>query len=284
MKSVLRDLVALAKPRVTSLVLVTTAGGMWLAPQGISLARALVTLLGTALAVASANTLNCWLERDVDGRMERTRHRPLPAGRLAPRLALLSGVTLGLVSVPTMLLGANVLTAALGVVALVSYVAIYTPLKLRSPKALLVGAVPGALPPLMGWTAVTGHLEAPGLVLFAILFLWQLPHFIAIALYRKKDYAMAGIQVTPVARGDRVAKMHALAWTVLLVPVSLMLGPLGVAGPGYLVVAGILGATFLLWTAAGLREASDRLWARRLFHVSLGYLTLLFAALGVFAV
>jgi heme o synthase len=279
-----RDLAALTKPRVTSLVLVTTAGGMWLAPGALSVGRALGTLIGTALAVAAANTLNCWLERDVDARMERTRDRPLPAGRLSARVALFFGLVLGVISVPLIAVSSNLLTAALGAVALISYVAVYTPLKRVSPKALLVGAVPGALPPLMGWTAVSGRLDAAGIVLFGILFLWQLPHFIAIALYRQADYAAAGIRVTPVVRGERTSRVHALLWTVLLVPVTLLLGPLHVAGKGYLVVAAVLGASMLVWTATGLRAGADRKWARGLFRFSLAYLTLLFAALGAFAV
>lgn len=279
-----RDLLALAKPRVTSLVLVTTAGGMWLSRGSIELWRAGLVLVGTALAVASANTLNCWLERDVDARMARTRDRPLPAGRLSARAALTSGLILGLVSIPLLVASANGVTAILGAGAIVSYVGIYTPMKLRSPKALLVGAVPGAVPPLLGWTAVSGRLDAGGLVLFAILFLWQLPHFIAIAIARKEEYAAAGIRVGPVVRGDRSSKIHAILWTAALVPVTLLLVPLRVAGPGFLVVAGILGTTFLAWTLSGLRAARHREWAAGLFRFSLAYLTLLFIGLAVFAI
>ena len=281
--AMMRDLVSLAKPRVTSLVLLTTGGGMWLAPGHLTTARALLTLVGTALAVASANALNCWLERDLDARMERTKDRPLPAGRLAPVVAVRFGVVLGLSSLPVMALGGGLLTALLGAVALCSYVGLYTPLKRVSPMALVVGAVPGALPPLMGWTAVTGRVDAGGLALFGILFLWQLPHFLAIALHRRCDYAAAGIRVTPVARGETVARWHAVLWTAALVPVSLLLQPLGVAGLGYTVVAVILGATFLAWTLSGLRASAGTAWARGLFRFSLAYLTLLFVALGVFA-
>lgn len=279
-----RDLVSLAKPRVTSLVLVTAGGGMWLAPGHISPARAILALVGTALAVAAANALNCWIERESDGRMSRTKNRPLPAGRLAPRVALGFGLALALLSLPLMAWGGGLVTAGLGLLALVSYVGLYTPLKRVSPKALVVGAVPGALPPLMGWAAVTGRLDAGGLALFGILFFWQLPHFLAIALHRRADYATAGIQVTPVARGERVARWHAVLWTLALVPISLLLEPLGVAGTGYTVVAAVLGATFLAWTFAGLRPSAGTPWARGLFRFSLAYLTILFVALGVFAV
>jgi protoheme IX farnesyltransferase len=279
-----RDLVSLAKPRVTSLVLLTAGGGMWLAPGHIPAGRAILALAGTALAVAAANSLNCWIERESDGRMARTRNRPLPAGRLAPGVALAFGLALAVLCLPLMALGGGLLTAGLGALALVSYVGLYTPLKRVTPKALVVGAVPGALPPLMGWAAVTGRLDAGGLALFGILFFWQLPHFLAIALHRHADYATAGIQVTPVARGERVARWHAVLWTVVLVPISLLLQPLGVAGVGYTVVAAVLGATFLAWTLAGLRTTAGTPWARGLFRFSLAYLTILFVALGIFAV
>lgn len=284
MRVALRDLVSLAKPRVTSLVLVTAGGGMWLSPGHLELTRGLVALVGTALAVAAANTLNCWMERDSDGRMQRTKDRPLPAGRLAPGVALAFGLGLAVLSLPLMAWGGGPVTAGLGALALVSYVGLYTPLKRVSPKALVVGAVPGALPPLMGWTAVTGRIDAGGLALFGILFFWQLPHFLAIALHRHSDYATAGIQVTPVARGERVARRHAVLWTLALVPITLLLQPLGVAGTGYTVVAVVLGATFLAWTLAGLRPTAGTTWARGLFRFSLAYLTILFVALGVFAV
>jgi len=283
-RRVTRDLVSLTKPRVTSLVLLTSGGGMWLAPGHITPLRALLTLVGTALAVGAANSLNCWLERDLDGRMERTRNRPLPAGRLEPSVAVRFGAILGLSALPVMALGGGLLTALLGAVALCSYVGVYTPLKRVSPMALVVGAVPGALPPLMGWTAVTGRVDAGGLALFGILFFWQLPHFLAIALHRRSDYAAAGIRVTPVVRGETVARWHALLWTLALVPVSLLLQPLGVAGLGYTVVAVVLGATFLAWTLSGLRSNAGTAWARGLFRFSLAYLTILFVALGVFAV
>src|SRR5688572_25744505 len=183
-----RDLVSLTKPRITLLVVITTAGGLWLAPGALSPWTVAVTLLATAIVVASANALNCWMERDSDRLMARTRNRPLPAGRLDARVALVFGVALGVASVPLFTFLVNPLTGLLAAIALVSYVWVYTPLKQKSWTALLVGAVPGALPPLMGWTAATGKLELPGLVLFAVLFVWQIPHFIAIALFRQDDY------------------------------------------------------------------------------------------------
>ena len=277
--STLGDLVALTKPRITLMVVLTTAGGVWLAPSRIGALPFVLLLVGTAMVVGAANTLNCWLERDVDKHMARTKNRPLPAGRLLARHALYLGLALGALSVPILAWVANPLTALIGAVALVSYVWIYTPLKLRSPIALLIGAVPGALPPLMGWTAATGELGAPGIVLFGILFLWQLPHFLAIAIFRQAEYAKAGIKVLPWVRGNERAKLEAALYAGALVPVSLLLVPLGIAGTIYLVVAASLGALFFAWSLWGLRREAGNRWARQLFIASLVYLPLLFAAL-----
>ena len=276
-----RDLVALTKPRITLMVIITTAGGLWLAPTDVAPLTVVLTLVATAMVVGAANTLNCWLERDVDKHMARTKRRPLPAGRLPAGWALGLGLALGAISVPVLTLVANPLTGLLAAVALVSYVWIYTPMKQRSPAALLVGSVPGALPPLMGWTAATGELGAPGIVLFGILFLWQLPHFLAISLFRQNEYTKAGIKVLPAVRGDAATKRHAAFWAATLVPVSLLLVPLGIAGTFYLVVAGVLGGAFFAWSLVGLRREAGNRWARQLFVASLVYLPLLFAALAI---
>ncbi|MEM6960939.1 MAG: heme o synthase [Myxococcota bacterium] len=276
-----RDYVALTKPRVTTLVLITMAGGMWLAPQTPSLAVVFAALLGTATVVGSANALNCWIERDADRLMARTASRPLPAGRMHPRHALIFGTCLGLISVPMLTFLVNPLTGLVGAAALISYVAVYTPLKQKSPVALLIGAVPGALPPLMGWTAATSRLEAPAVVLFLILFLWQIPHFIAIAIFRQEDYTRAGMKVLPAVYGAQTAKIHAVFWATILIPVSLLLVPMGVAGTAYLVTALALGLFFLAVTLVGLKSTAGRRWARQLFFASLLYLTLLFVVLIV---
>ena len=280
LKATLRDVVALTKPRITLMVLITAAGGMWLAPDALPLGTALIMLITTATVVASANALNCWLERDSDRLMKRTMYRPLPDGRLQPTIALWLGVTLGVISVPLLTFAVNALTGLLGAVALISYVAIYTPMKRTSSTALLVGSVPGALPPLMGWTAATGSLDAPGLALFAILFFWQVPHFLAIAVYRQVDYDRAGLKTLPSERGLAATKGQAIAYTGLLVVSSLLLYVFRVAGPLYLVSAIVLGALFLGAALAPTKPNENR-WARRLFIVSLVYLTLLFAVLSV---
>ena len=280
--SLARDLLALTKPRITFFVIVTTAGGLWLAPGEVSAMVALWAIVGTALVVSSANALNCWMERDIDRHMARTKNRPLPAGRVTPETALMFGLALGAISVPMLAVLVNPLTALLAAIALLSYVWVYTPMKQRSPTALLIGSIPGAMPPLMGWTAATGNLEAPGLVLFGILFLWQLPHFLAISVFRQNEYAKAGIKVLPAVRGNKVTKIHAIAYAGALVPVSLLLVPLGIVGNVYLVVIGIAGVIFAAMCVAGLRRGqNDNRWARGVFIASLVYVPLLFAALAV---
>jgi heme o synthase len=273
------DLVSLTKPRLSSLVLCTLAGGMWLAPGALSPSRWMGTLLGTASLVGAANALNCWLERERDRLMPRTRNRPLPAGRIAPDLALYFGVLLASIALPLLAIGSNLLTIGLGLLALVSYVAAYTPLKSRTAWALLLGALPGALPPLMGWTAVTGHLDAGGLLLFALLFAWQIPHFLAIALFRRSEYRAAGIRVFPLVYGDGATRAWMLVWAVVLLLVSLALVPFGLGGPIYLGVGVSLGAAFLALVVRGLRQGAGRVWARQVFLLSVIHLTALFATL-----
>jgi heme o synthase len=279
----LRDLFALSKPRVSLLVLATTGTGIYLAPGHLALPRVIAVLLFTALTVGAANTLNCYLERESDARMLRTRTRPLPAGRIEPKSGLMLGISLACLSIPALTLILNPLTGFLGFFALASYVWIYTPLKKITPKALVVGAVPGAIPPLMGWTAVTGRLDLGGFWLFLLMFVWQLPHFLAITLYLKEDYARGGLRVLPVVRGERVARLHLLLYTLLLIPVSLAFTPLGMAGYGYLVAAVLLGAGFLVLAIRAQRTppspVAGQRQARQIFLYSIAYLVVLFAAL-----
>jgi len=275
----MRDYVALTKPAINRMCLLMTAGGLALAPNPVGAWRFIWALVGTALAVASANALNMWWERESDRLMKRTEDRPLAQGRISEGGALAFGGALGLVAIVVLALGTNPLTTALGVFALASYVLVYTPLKYRSPLALVVGAIPGAVPPLMGWTAATGTLDPAGAVLFATLLVWQMPHFIAIAMFRKHDYAQADIRVVTVVRGNRVAKWQAIAWAAVLLPTSLLLTPLGVTSWLYATVAAIAGAVFLGYAILGLRARSDARWARRLFLASLLYLPILVAGL-----
>jgi len=276
------DIIALGKPRITLMVLVTTATGIWLAPSPLGLARAIVTLIGVALVVAAANAFNMYLERDVDALMQRTRNRPLPAARLQPEVALAFGLFCAVLALPLVRFAANPLTAALSLASLILYVFAYTPLKRRSTWALVVGAVPGAIPPLMGWTASTGRLDAPGLALFAVLFVWQIPHFIAISMFRADEYARAGLKVLPVERGVAGAKLRIVAWSVVQFAASLAVVQAGVGGRFYQGAAFALGAVLLALCGWGLRpmapEQTNR-WARWFFLYSIVYLPVLFAAL-----
>jgi len=274
------DFVALTKPRITAMVLITAAGGMCLAPPHVSAVTLVMMLVGTGLIVSGANALNMYLEREIDAKMVRTHKRPLPAGRMSAKTALWFGVALSVVSVPILAIGVNAVTALLGVLANVSYVLGYTPLKQRSHVALFVGAVPGAIPPLMGWTASTAHCDPGGLALFAILFFWQIPHFLAIALFRKEDYARAGLHVMPNVLGITATKQSIISHTGALVASTLLIFPLGIAGRAYLVTSFLLGCGFLGWASYGLRERAGNRWARSLFFYSIAYLVLLFVALA----
>jgi protoheme IX farnesyltransferase len=277
----IRDLVALTKPRITANVLLTGAAGMRLAPGHVTSRTLLLSLFGTALIVGAANALNMWWERDVDAFMVRTRNRPLPAGRMSPEVALAFGVGLAIVSAP-MLFVVNVATGLLGLVALVSYVAVYTPLKRHTHLALFVGAVPGAIPPLLGWSAATGTVDIGGFLLFAVLFLWQVPHFAAIAIFRADDYARAGLQVVSVQHGERAARQVIALFAVLLSATSLLFLPFGLAGGSYTVIAAVLDAAMLALALRGLRAGPGlnvRRWARHVFAFSIPYLTLLIIAL-----
>jgi protoheme IX farnesyltransferase len=276
----LRDLLSLTKPGVTVQCAVTTAGAMALAgwPDAPTAAAG---LLGSTLVVGSANALNCYLERDSDALMTRTRNRPLAARRLSPRAGLAFGLGIGALSIPLLALAGGALCALLGALALVTYVGVYTPMKRRSALALPIGAVPGAVPPLLGWTAATGSLDPGGLALFAVLFLWQHPHFVAIALRRHAEYANAGLHTVVGALGAPRAARLGIASVWLLVPVSLAPVPLEVAGNLYLAGASLLGAAWILRATAGWRTPEDPAFGRRFFGDSLLWLTALVGVLVV---
>ncbi len=271
------DLIALVKPRIMLMALLTAAGAMSLAPEAVPAARALWLIAGTALIVGAANTLNMWLERDIDCLMARTRNRPLPKGRLEAATALRFGAIQGALALPALAM-VNAVTAALGLLALLLYVGVYTPMKQRSHWATWVGAVPGAMPALMGWTAATGRLDLPGLAVFGVLFFWQIPHFHAIAMYRLRDYNAAGLKTLPGTHGPAAARREIALYLVVQVAVSLALVPLGVAGPLYLATAAVLGVAVVVQGLRGLRRG-DVKWARAVFLASIVYLPVLFTVM-----
>lgn len=275
----LRDLYELTKPRLAGLVVFTAGTGMLLAPGEVDHRQAVLALLLTTLVVASGTVLNMYLERDVDHLMERTRDRPLPAGRMAPRVALGFGIALGVVSLPLMALLVNPLTAGLGLLALLMYLGLYTPLKRRSVAAVYVGAFPGATPILMGWTAVTGSLDPAALALFAILFLWQIPHFIAISLFRREEYAAAGLKTLPHEYGNDHSLWHMVGSTVGLVVATLLPILYGLAGTLYTATALVLAVLSIAGTLWGVKHGAGAVWARRYFFVTLLYLPLLLGVL-----
>ena len=275
------DYIALSKPNILIMSVLMAALGILLAPDALGVTRSLMVLFGTGLIVSSANALNMVLERDVDGLMARTKGRPLPTGRMGLWPALSFGVLLGISGTVVLFLWGNPLTAGLGYTALVSYVALYTPAKRYTPQALLIGAIPGAMPPLMGWTAVTGSMDAPGLTLFLILLLWQLPHFIAIALYRQSEYARAGFKTVPNVRGVTVAKVQTVAYAVLLVPLCLVLTPIGAATWVYGTVSLLTSVGFLAVCLRGVKTEVPARWARRVFLASLVFLPALGVGLGL---
>jgi len=277
----LQPWVDLAKPGVTRLVLVTTLFGGLIAPGSLPVERSAFALLGTALVVAAANALNMFYEADADALMSRTRNRPLPTRRLTPTAvvwAALSAAVLGL----GILSFINLVCVALALLALVSYVWVYTPLKRITPHALYIGAVPGAIPPLIGYASSTGgHLDERALTLFALLAVWQIPHFLAIAMFRQEEYARAGFQVFTVCRSRSAVRRLMVVWSVLLFGVSLVPVWIGMAGTAYAAIAVGFGLPFLLGAAYGLSPAADVHWARSLFFASMPHLVVLFVGLAL---
>ena len=268
------DFVELTKPRITSLVLVTAAVGYAVGGGAVPRINFILFMLGTALLCGGASALNQYLERDADALMTRTSRRPLPAGRVTPPDALAFGLSISAVGL-VVLAGVNLLTLALGAASLLSYVLVYTPLKRVSSLCTVIGAVPGALPPLMGWVAARGSLGPAGWGLFGILFLWQLPHFLAIGWLYREDYARGGFPMLAVSDSDgsSTGRQAALYATALL-PVTLAAGLLAAAGRVYLWGALVLGVLFLSCALAFLWKRSTGA-ARRLFLVSVIYLPLL---------
>lgn len=267
------DIWELTKPRITGLVAVTAAMGFVLGSSAsVDWMVCAWTVVGTALVSAGASAFNHHGERRIDALMVRTRDRPLPAGRLQPWSAVALGLAASAAGILILGWQANTLAALLGAVALVCYVWVYTPLKRVSHLSTLVGAVPGALPPMMGWAAASGELEPGAWVLFAILFLWQLPHFMAIAWMCRNDYARAGLPMLPVVEPDgRSTARQAVLYAAALVPVSLLPTVLGVTGSVYLGV-GLFLSLALLGTAVGFARSVEERTAKRLLLASVVYL------------
>ena len=280
LRGYLRSYLALVKPHVTVLLLGVTLAAMVVAlggapPLGVTLA----TLLGGALAAGSANAINCYLDRDIDAVMSRTQGRPLPAGRVDPQRALVFGVALGAASFVVLMFGANLLSALLALAAILFYVVVYTLwLKRRTPRNIVIGGAAGAAPVLIGWAAVTGGLSLTPLLMFLIIFLWTPPHFWALSLVLKNDYARAGVPMLPVVHGEAATRAQILLYAVALLPISLALVFTHAMGWLYLVSAVTLGLGLCAF-AARLYVTRRLDHARALFWLSNNYLVLLFAAM-----
>jgi len=280
--------VALTKPRIIELLLVTTLPTMLLAAGGFPPAGlVLATLVGGAAAAGSANVLNCYLDRDIDELMNRTRRRPLVTGEITPRAAMVFGVTLGLASLVWFALLVNLVAAGLALAAILLYVIGYTMLlKRRTPQNIVWGGVAGCMPVLIGWSAVTGSLAWAPVALFAVVFFWTPPHYWPLSMRFRKDYAAAGVPMLPVVADDTRVAREMVAYTVAMVVASLALVPLAPMTWVYTAAAGVLGAWFLGSTVALLHRARNprpgvKLGEMRLFHSSITYLTLLFLAVAI---
>nr|WP_238146711.1 heme o synthase [Ornithinimicrobium murale] len=287
-RQVVLDYIALTKPRIIELLLVTTFPVMFLAERGIpALWLVLATLIGGTLAAASANTLNCYLDRDIDAQMHRTEKRPLVTGVITPRAALIFGVVLGIIATLWLGLFVNWLSAWLGLGAIALYIGFYTILlKRRTSQNIVWGGVAGCMPVLIGWSAVTNSLAWPALVLFMVIFFWTPPHYWPLSMRFKEDYAAAGVPMLPVVAQDLAVARKVVIYSWATVLTSLALIPVAPMGWIYTGVALLSGAIFLveahrLQTRARAGETGNKLGAMRLFHFSISYLTLLFIGVAV---
>jgi heme o synthase len=277
-----RDYIALTKPRIISLLLVTTVATMVVAtPDGLSLATVLWTMLGGYLAAGGAGAINHYLDRDRDARMARTRSRPLVAGRIEPVHGLVFGVVLGVLSFVQLAVTVNLLAACLAMTGLLGYVFVYTMwLKPLTPQNIVIGGAAGAVPPLVGWAAATGGLELNALYPFAIVFMWTPPHFWALSLLIKDDYARTGVPMMPVVRGEESTRRQIVLYAVALIALTIAPFATGLFGGIYLAAAVGLGAAFLALALVLARSPSRRA-ALRLYLSSLAYLALLFGAMAI---
>ncbi len=287
-RSRVADYIALTKPRIIELLLVTTVPAMLLAARGLPSVELLVaTLVGGTGAAGSANALNCYLDRDIDAVMKRTADRPLNRASVSPRNALVFGLLLGLVSVVLLAVTTTMLAAALAAVAIAFYVVVYTGLlKRRTSQNIVWGGAAGCMPVLIGWAAVTGSLSWTPLVLFAVVFLWTPPHFWALAMQFRDDYAAAGVPMLPVVASADVVTSRMVYYTWLTVAASLLLGPVAGLTPAYEVVALLAGAWFLrsVYQLRSRVSAALSLRALSVFHASISYLTIVCVAASIAAV
>lgn len=272
-----RDFVQLAKPGIVKSNLIVIVTGFWLAStytDSFSFWLFLVTVVGSSLVMGGSCALNNYLDRDLDVKMNRTKNRPIPSGKISPKTALKYGMFLILAGTTLLGLGANALSALLGLIGAFVYVVVYTAwMKRTTHLNTVVGAISGAVPPMIGWAAVTGNLEKGAWVLFAFLFLWQIPHFLALAIMKADEYRSAGYQMLPVVNSFLETKRQILLWTAALIPVSLFLYEVGVVGKIYFVSAAVLGIGWLALAVKGFFAKDDLKWARQMFFYSLIYLT-----------
>ncbi len=273
------DAIVLIKPRITLLALITAIAGIYIAPVRPDFYLFFYALVGITLLVAGASALNMFLERDIDGFMERTKDRPLASQRMSPETGLAIGSVLIGVAIPLLIYQVNPLTGFLGLFSLFIYVLVYTPLKQKTSLSLLIGAIPGAAPPLLGWTAMTNRIALPGLILFGIVFFWQMPHFLAIGTFRREEYAKAGFKIFPLKQRPSSIKFQTLFYTVFMMLVSFSLVKTAYAGNLYFWAAFLLNSGFLLVVLWRIWEKEDHVWGKRVFFASLFYLTLLFCAI-----
>jgi len=276
-----RDFFALLKPRVMSLVVFTGFAGLLAAPGHLHPVLAAVAILCIAVGAGAAGAINMWYDRDIDALMERTKHRPIPAGRMDPSETLAFGVVLSIGSVLTMALAVNFVAAFLLALTIGFYVFVYTAwLKRRTPQNIVIGGAAGAFPPMIGWAAVTGDVSLASISLFLIIFIWTPPHFWALALFRAGEYGEAGVPMLPVVAGIRETKRHILAYSALLVPLGPLPSLLGVTGLVYAVASVVLGLVFLAGAVAVWRDPGERA-AKALFGYSVLYLFLLYALIMI---
>jgi protoheme IX farnesyltransferase len=279
-RQLLADYFELTKPKVQTLLLFTTVATMYVAGDP-SLGLVLLTCLGGALSAGGAGAINHWYDRDLDAQMARTANRPIPSGRVSPRAALAFGIALGVASFALLALAVNILAASFALAGFLGYVLVYTVwLKRSTPQNIVIGGAAGAVPPLVAWSAVTGSLDGAALYLFAIVFYWTPPHFWALSLLMKDEYAKAGVPMLPVVRGEDETRWQILLYTLLLVAVTLLPFAGQLFDWVYLVAALGLGGAFTL-LAVVLRRRKDRRSALRLYLFSLAYLALLFTAMVV---